>query len=74
MKYRLKFLNDLEHVVREFDLEAPDDAAAMDLACRHSIRAGLAVEVCYEARSVVRVTPMTARLYLSDTGKTQMRY
>jgi hypothetical protein len=68
MRYRLKFIDSSERTVRELNLDADDDNAAIAYACNQSILAGLAVELCDGDRRVLRVTPMTARLYLPDRG------
>jgi hypothetical protein len=66
LRYRLKFLDSSEHEVRVLDIEAPDDDAAIQLGCMHCIKDNLAVELCHGDRRVLRVTPVTALLYLSD--------
>jgi hypothetical protein len=68
MRYRLKFINSREEIVRELDIEASDDASAIQYSCRQSVQLDMAVELCDGARTVIRVTPMTARLHLLDDG------
>lgn len=68
MRYRLKFLNAQEQLVREFDIEADDDDSAIQFACEQSIGFNMAAEICHENRSVIRVTPMTALLFLPGSG------
>src|SRR4051794_25672409 len=66
MLYRLKFIDALERAVLAIDIEATNDEAAVELGCAHCVGADMAVELCDGGRHVIRMTPMTARLYLSD--------
>jgi len=66
VRYRLQFLNAQEQLVREFDIEADNDDSATRFTCEQSIGLKMAAELSHENRSVIRVTPMTARLYLQD--------
>jgi len=64
--YLLKFLDSQERAVRELKIEADDEQSAITYSCEQSVRFGMAVELCCEDMSILRVTPMTARLYLPD--------
>ena len=68
MRYRLKFIDSEERTVRDVHIDAKDDDAAIFYACNECILSKLAVELCDGDRRVLRVTPMTARLYLPDRG------
>ena len=72
MRYRLKFVDSAEHTVRETNIAADDDDAAVAYACNQSILFNLAVELCDGESRVLRVTPMTARLYLPDRGEPRL--
>ena len=66
MQYRLKFIDSIEQTVRELKIEADDDDAAIGYSSRQSILFEMHVELWCRDNLVVRTTPMTARLYLSD--------
>jgi len=72
MRYRLRFIDSVERTVREMDIDADDDDAAIAHACNESILSKLAVQLCDGDRRVLRVTPMTARLYLPDLGERRL--
>jgi hypothetical protein len=72
MHYRLKFINSVERTVRDEDVDAPDDEAAIVHACNRSILYRMAIELCDGERPVIRVTPMTARLYLPDRSEPRL--
>jgi hypothetical protein len=72
MHYRLKFIDSTERTVREMSIYADDDDAAIAQACNQSILSRTPVELCDGERQVVRVTPMTARLYLPDRGEPRL--
>lgn len=72
MRYRLKFIDALERAVHTIDIEAMDDDAAVELGCAHCVGADMPVELCDGDRHVMRVTPMTARLYLSEGLKLRL--
>ncbi len=66
VKYLLKFLDSQEQVVREIDVEADEEEDAIIYSCQRSVRSGMAIELREGNMTVIRVTPMTARLYLPD--------
>jgi hypothetical protein len=68
MKFRLKFINSVGQIVRELNIEADDDDAATDYISNQSIYFNMAVELWRANEFVVRMTPMTARLYLPTEG------
>jgi hypothetical protein len=72
MHYRLKFIDSAEHTIRDEDIDAPDDQAAIVHACNRSILSRMAVELCDGERQEIRVTPMTARLYLPERGEPRL--
>jgi hypothetical protein len=66
MQYRLRFINSIEYTVRELNIEADDDDAAIGYSSRQSICFDMPVELWREENLIVRTTPLTARLYLPD--------
>jgi hypothetical protein len=72
MHYRLKFIDSAERTIRDEEIDAADDAAAIVHACDRSILSRMAIELCDGERQVIRVTPMTARLYLPDRGEPRL--
>ena len=65
MLYQVKFIDARERAALIIDIEAPDDNAAVELGCAHCVGADMIVELCEGDRHVLRVIPMTARLYLT---------
>ena len=72
MLYHLKFIDALERAVLAIDIEAADDETAVELGCAHCVGADMAVELSDGDRHVMRMTPMTARLYLSNGPKPRL--
>jgi len=66
VKYLLKFLDSQERVVREIDVEADDEEIAIIHSCQQSVQFDLPIELLCGNMRILRVTPMTARLYLPD--------
>ena len=67
MLYRLRFIDAWERAVRISDIEAPTDERAVELSGARCVGADMPVELYKGDRQVVRITPMTARLYLLIT-------
>ena len=72
MVYQLKFIDRLDRVVIAFDIEAEDDEAAVEMGCAHCVGADMDVDLYEGERPIMRVTPMTARLYLNDNYKPRL--
>jgi len=66
MRFRLKFLNSQEQLVREFDIEADDDDSAIRYTCEQSVGLNMIAALSRDQETVIRVTPMTARRFLLD--------
>ncbi len=64
--YRLKFLDSEEHVIRDLDIQADDEETAIKYGCRQSVRSNMTTELCCDDMSMLRVTPMSAMLYLPE--------
>ena len=71
MVYQLKFIDRLDRVVLALDIEATDDEAAVELGCAHCVGADMDADIYDGERLIIRVTPMTARLYLTDNRARQ---
>ena len=67
MLYRLRFIDTRECVVLVNEIEATNDESAVELSCSRCIGADMPVELYQEDRHIMRMTPMTARLYLAVT-------
>jgi hypothetical protein len=66
MLYHLKFVDVRERAIFGFDIEAADDKSALHLGCAHCVGVNMPVELSEGDRHIIRVTPMTARLYLGS--------
>jgi hypothetical protein len=66
MQYRLKFIDSFEDTVRALNIEAADDDSTIYYSSTQSIYFNMPVELWCEDNLVVRMTPMTARLYLPE--------
>jgi hypothetical protein len=55
-----------EQEVRVEEIDAQDDGAAMAISSDRCLRSGLSVEAWHDGAFVIRVTPMTARLFIGD--------
>jgi hypothetical protein len=62
LSYRLLFLDCSGTPVRGLDLQAPDEEAVVACASEQSLASGMPVEV-WDSSFVIRVTPLTARLF-----------
>lgn len=66
MRYQLKFINSSEHIVRELNIDADDENAAINYACSQAILFASTVDLCDAERQVIRVTSTTARVYFGE--------
>ena len=67
MKYQLKFFTSHGLATRVVDIDAPHDDAAIDRCCTQSVEANADVELWKSGSLIIRMTPLTARLYGCDT-------
>jgi hypothetical protein len=65
MLYWFKYFDSQEQSVRTLQIEAPNDDAAIDIGARHCMQSGMAIEISGPNRPLIRITPLTAPLYLS---------
>jgi|KBSMisStaDraftv2_1062788.scaffolds.fasta_scaffold71200_1 hypothetical protein len=66
VKYQLKFFTSDGRATRRLDIHAPDDDAAIHVCCIRSIEANADIELWKSGDLIIRMTPLTARLYGCD--------
>ena len=69
MLYQLRFFDAREIMARSLQIEADDESAAIRVGAIHCIECRMAVEVSTRNKYIVRITPLTARLYLSGVSQ-----
>jgi hypothetical protein len=67
VKYQLKFFTSAGRATRLLDVHLPDDDAAINLCCTQAVEANADVELWKSGDLIIRMTPLTARLYGCDT-------
>ena len=67
MKYQLKFFTSDGRATRLLDIHAADEGAAINLCCTHSIEENADIELWKSGDFIIRMTPLTARLYGCNT-------
>ena len=71
MLYQVRFMDRVERAVLTINVEAPDDEAAVELGCAHCVGADMAVDLLEGERHIIRMTPVAARLYLTNHRERQ---
>ena len=71
MVYQLKFIDPRESVVLVSNIDTPNDESAVQLCSSRCLGVNLPAELYEGDRYIVRITPLTARLYLAITADYQ---
>ena len=71
MLYQLRFFDAGEEQRRILQIETADDSAAIRIGAIHCIDSGMAVEISAGDKYLFRITPLTARLYLSGVSQAE---
>ena len=74
VRYRLNFFEEKGSQARVLNIEAPSEDAAIERCCIEAVGSAMTVDLWQAEEFIIRMTPMTARLYGCESPRPMNRH